>query len=155
MKIKEQDVQHMVIGPTKGERFLGVLSLVLVIAIICFIIYLEFLSALPVVLIFIFYAGKMLFRRIVFNRPTDSVILEARHFMLIHKKRIVSLSAVTDVSIERKTEEWWSQSVLRESWEVSIFIGDKGIKIDRSRNESRMYDLRSQISTFIGNNTDR
>lgn len=168
MKIKEKDEQHMIIEPTTGERLLGVLSLVLlIISIYVFLSVspgLSFFVIIAIVWIFIclYFAGKMLGRRIVFNRPTDSVILEARHFMLIHKKRVVPLSAVTGVSTVLKSKtDWWKTlsnslpSDPKEYLEVSIFIGDKKIKIAHSSDGRSMVDLSSQMSAFIGNNTDR
>jgi hypothetical protein len=159
MKIKEEDSQHLVIVSPFGERTIGVTLLVLAIIFIGPLVrYLTILTYLvPLLMVFpliLIYFGVRILkgRRIILDKLTENVILEAPNLLLIRKKQIIPFTAVKGVDITYKTwGGWFGQGGFNnDGWQVSLDTGGKMVKMDHRPNRKDMSHLANHISWFMG-----
>lgn len=158
MRIKEEESQHLVIVSPFRERVTGVFLLVF--AIICSYPLVGFLPSfggflLVVPLILIYFGVRILMgRRIILDKSTDSVILEAPTLLLPRKKRIIPFTAVKGVEISYKKwlqGAWFGQGGFdNEGWQVSLDTGGKVVKMDHRPNRKDMLYLANKIGKFMG-----
>lgn len=161
MKIKKEDVQYLIIAPTIGERLLAML----VLAVFIFIFYGIYSSfnltpwfIAAAVIMGLYALGKVVGDKIVIDRTAESITVEKRHFLLIRRRRVVSLSAVRSVVIDYKSQREsprslggsWQYLTVTDAWEVSLDTGGKKFKIDDTGKKVDMLDLANRISRFIG-----
>jgi hypothetical protein len=163
MKIKEEDSQHLVIVSPFRERLTGVFLLVF--AIICTYPLVALVGFLPsflgvllflvVPLILIYFGVRILMgRRIILDKSTDSVTLEAPTLLLPRKKRIIPFTAVKGVEITYKKwgqGGWFGQGGFdNDGWQVSLDTGGKMVKMDHRPNRKDMLYLANKIGKFMG-----
>jgi len=157
MKIKEEDSQHLVIVSTFGERFvvgvfyIGIPSSVLA-ALVSVgniptkeTISLIFLVIVVTLIGIYFGVRRFLGKRIVLEKTTNSVILEAPSLLLVRQKRIIPFAEVNSVEITYKPMVTGDGSS-RPGYQVSLDTGGQMVKIDHTTNE----DLAYKIKMFIG-----
>ncbi len=161
MRITEEDLQHLVIVNTFGERAFGVGFLVFAIILIYPLIRIGLLTGffgfllLVVTLTFIYFGVRILIgRRIILDKSTDSVILESPSLLLIRKKRIIPFTDVKGVEIKYKKWTqggWFGQGGFdNDGWQVSLDTGGKMVKMDHRNNRENMSHLANKISKFMG-----
>ena len=155
MRIKEQTEQRMLITPRLGNWLTTALLLML------FLFLLELanfillasppLGIVLLVLWAMFVLGQLLGNRIVLDKGTQSITIEKRHFLLIRTRRVIPFSDVGTVVIDYEAEiTSYRTGGSRDAWRVSIDIVGKKLSIDRTSNKANMFDLASEISSFIG-----
>jgi len=161
MKIKEEDLQHILIVSPFGERAYGVGFLVFAIILIYPLTSIGLLTGffgfllLVVTLILIYFGVRILVgRRIILDKLTESVILESPSLLLIRKKRIISFTDVKGVQIRYKKwlqGGWFGQGGFdNDGWQVSLDTGGKMVKMDHRNSRENMSHLANKISKFIG-----
>jgi hypothetical protein len=160
VKIKEEDSQHLVIVSPFRERVTGVFLLVF--AIICIYplvgflpSYFGFLLFLVVPLIFMYFGVRILMgRRIILDKSTDSVVLEAPTLLLPRKKRIIPFAAIKNVEISYRKwlqRGWFGQGGFdNDGWQILLDTGGKMVKIDHRPNRKDMSHLANRIAKFMG-----
>jgi len=173
MKIKEQDGQRMVITPSSDDW--GSTKFILVIAIA--------IGTLPTIIMVavgmslnvesdsgilmlvagflllgvgtaLYALGKVVGKRVVIDRSTQTIIIEKRPFLLIHIKSVVSFSDVITVAIDEAALDGPSGPADKyPGWKVSIVIANRKFKIDHTGVEAKMRYLAEEIGKFIGKET--
>ena len=164
MKIKEEDSKHLVITSTLGERLLGIFAVVVFIIFlaVCFIFLARF-QARPtgffVVLCIVppligIYIGvrRLMGKRIVLEKFTNSVILKAPSLLLVRQKRIIPFAEVNSVEMTYKSIHTGGSygGYNRAGWQVSLDTGDQMVKIDHTTDRENMLYLADKISKFMG-----
>ncbi len=161
MEIKEQDEQHIAIGPTISERFWGTFRFVF------FIVWCIIVQIIPIIPIRILFsvAGvvgilatlrTLIGTRIVIDKLTQTVTISKRSFFLASRQRVILFSDIRSVVIdyEQQTSGGGAGSphgvsTSYDAWKVSLDIGEK-VEIDDTTNKANMLHLASEISRFIG-----
>jgi len=167
MKIKKQDEQHMVLASPLGEWLLAIALLVLVIGFVCFVGLLvcrELLGLdllIPTIVISVVFGlyilGKIVGNKVVIDKLTKSIMVEKRHFLLIHRQRVIPFSAVKHVGSDYKPLPGHGAPgphLSQDMWKVSLFFsvpqgGVKKVKITNSQNAAEMKRLANEIGVFI------
>ena len=170
MKIKEEDSQHLVITSTLGERLLGVFVAVAGISfLVSFLAVLFIFTARPtgffkeylfigvpfiVVNLIVIYIGvrRLMGKRIVLEKSTNSVILKAPSLLLVRQKRIIPFAEVNSVAITYKSIHSGGQygGYNRAGWQVSLNTGGQMVKIDHTTDRENMLYLADKISKLMG-----
>lgn len=158
MKIKQQDEQHLVIGPTLGDQlgvtfgFVFLIGWTIGVQFIPLIWMRVLFSAVGLVLIYIVLRSPIV-TRIAIDKLTQTVTISDRSFFLVSRQLVIPFSAVSSVSItyKQKTgggggDPYGGGTTKYDTWE--IFVGSH--KIDQSTNKAKMLHLTSEISKFIG-----
>ena len=136
MKIKEQNSQRMIFGPTMGERISWV-------PFFPFIILVGFYSYVgPVISIVwgLFIVGKIIGTTVIIDKLNEIITVEKRHFLLIHKQRVIPFSAVTDIRTGYGAYDW----------KVYICTDDRKVGVGLTTKKKDLHDLASVVSSFLG-----
>lgn len=151
MEIKERDSQHLVIEPRLREK-LGNIPFLIVGGIITFVVGASLSPGgyvLPVVfLLFVF--GLIIGKKVVVDKLTESITLETRPFVLIHKKHTIPFSSVNALRIDYEHQGGGEHSAGRDIWKISCDTGNKKVKIAFTTNIADGHYLANQISDLMG-----
>ena len=97
--------------------------------------------------------GKIFGTKFIVDKLTQTVGIHERHFLLIHRQRVIPFRDVTrvDIDYKKKCDIWGGQTLVRRSaWQVSLNVSDEKVKIDHTTNKADMYNLASRVSNFLG-----
>lgn len=157
MGIKEQNGQRMVIGPTIGCGWIILLVIVVSVVIAGFLPW-----GVVIAIIIVMYAvGELTGNKIVIDKATETITIEKRHFLLIHRRRVIPFSkvAVGGVTVERHLSGGGGGpgggGGTRVTWDVHLVFGVPGVgikkfRIDRSGNEREIRYIADEISNLLG-----
>jgi len=147
----------MVIGPTIGVGW------ILLLAIAAFIGILPFGPwDIVIAIIIVMYAvGELTSNKIVIDKATETITIEKRHFLLIHRRRVIPFSrvAVGGVTVERHLSGGGGGPSggggTRVTWDVHLVfgvpgVGIKKIKVDGGGNEEKIRYIADEISNLLG-----
>ncbi len=119
MRIKQQDEQRLVMAPTLGERLFELVALAALI-----VLSIRYPSPWLValgVLVGFHSLGKLVGNRVVIDKPAETIRVEERPFLLIHRQRVVRFSDVSKVAVDYREETWGGRDELRmDAWKVSV-----------------------------------
>ena len=156
MKIIEQDQKHMVLGLSTGDKINMTIGIVIGISIIFLIqIYAQPLLARIIgtiiftsflIVIFLFSLGEN--KRIVIDKPTKTVTISYRSFLLARRQHNIPYSDVRSVVIQYESIQETDMQSGGDSWSVDLDFGNK-FHIDHG-NKRDMFWLAYKISSFIG-----
>jgi len=152
MKVRDQ--QRLVVTNSLYDRLEGIFFLVLFggsgvgAAIVWSLpLYGAFLFVAVSVGMGLFLCGHSVGKKTIIDKPSQSIAVETRPFLLFKRQHSISCSAVVSVVIDY---ELIRGRGAHDSWEVSLnTIGDK-VSINHSRNREEMYALAHGISNYIG-----
>ena len=142
----------MVFAPTLGGQFWW-LSL-LALASFVLILTLRPLGIVVMVISVLFALGQLMGNRIVLDKATQSIIIEKRHFLLIHTQRVIPFSEITSVEVHHHEPEYVSTPYGGEkspaTWDVYLCTLGGRIKIANGEGEWGGRGYADAISRFIG-----
>ena len=150
MEIKEQTEHHLVLGLPTDEK-LGATFVIAVCMGCSFFIFQLFAPILvssiisAVVGILTSYLFLIVgIKRIVIDKPTQTITIKERSWLLICRKRDIPFSDVRNVTIgySKDNDE-------DDIWSIYLDIGEK-LTIDYPSNKEKMLALANTISHFIG-----
>jgi len=98
------------------------------------------------VLLGLYSLGKIISTKFAVDKLTQSVVIHQRHFLLIHRQRVIPFRDITSVDIDykKKWEVWGAQALIRHSaWQVSLNVAGEKLKIDHTTNKVDMCNLRN------------
>ena len=105
-------------------------------------------------IIALYILGTLIGNKIVIDRVTESITVEKRPFLLIHKHRVIPFSRVTPggVTVEEKYKPGVIGSVV---WNVCLAFDVQGLEVEKlriagSKNEREMRYLADEVSRLIG-----
>ncbi len=149
MKIKKRDSQRMVIAPTLGDCWW-----LLILAGVSFGLIVAFrpLGFVVLVLCVLFALGQLMGNRVILDKATQSIIIEKRHFLLIHTQRVIPFSTVTDVKVHHREPEYVSGTYGKTegSWVVYLNLSGGRVRITDGAGEWGGWGEADEISRFIG-----
>lgn len=148
----------MVIGPTLGERFWGIIALVFaivlsIVAQLIPIIWGRVLLTVFGLVLALHILGRLMDTMIVIDKSTQTVTIRERSFFLASRQHIIPFSDVRGVVIDYEQKESDGGSggpTSHDAWKVSLDIGGKRSEIDHTTKKADMFYLASEISRFIG-----
>ena len=98
-----------------------------------------------------FGVRRLIGKRIVLEKSTNSVILKAPSLLLVHQKRIIPFAEVNSVAITYESIYSGGQyGRHRAGWQVSLNTGGQRVKIDHTTDRENMLYLADKISKFMG-----
>ncbi len=151
----------MVIGPTIGCGWIILLIIVVPIVIAWFLPW----GIVIAVIIVMYVVGELTSNKLVIDKPTKTITVEKRHFLLIHRRRVIPFSrvALRGVTVEKKLSGGGGfygggglpGGASRVTWDVCLTfgvpgVGIKKIRIDRGGNEREIRDIADEISNLLG-----
>ena len=92
--------------------------------------------------------GILMTKKIAIDKLTESITVESRYLLLVHRQRVIPFSAVRSVVVDYKYVSS-SQGGGRDFWTVSLNAHSKKVQIGSGSNEGDMYGLANAISRII------
>ena len=153
--IKVRAHQRLVVTKSLMDRLWGIIFLVILggggvgAAIVWSLpLYGAFLLVAVMVGMGLFICGYIIGKKTIIDKPSQSISIETRPFLLFKRQYSIPLSSVVNVVIDYERTK--SNEGSHDSWEVSLnTIGDK-VSINHSDNSGEMYSLARGISSYIG-----
>ncbi|MBA7625593.1 hypothetical protein ES703_33024 [subsurface metagenome] len=144
----------MVIGPTIGLGWI----LLLVIAVLIGIAAPRPWGIVIAIIIAMYVVGELTSNKLVIDKATETITVEKRHFLLIHRRRVIPFSrvALRGVTVEEKHSGGGPDvGGPRVTWDVCLVfgvprVGIKKIRIDRGGNEREIRYIADEISNLLG-----
>jgi len=97
VEIRKRGLEHLVIAPTLSGQLPWMVLLAASI-LIAFRVWLVFIAISVVLGLYIL--GELITNKIIIDKHTESIVIEKRHCLLIHRQRIIPFSAVMAVRLE-------------------------------------------------------
>ena len=173
MRIKEQNSAQIILVNTLGEslKVIGIFFVVLTLISILLVTAVGIIwIVIPVIIAFTF-AGWILSQTIIIDIPTQILTILGRRFFLRRYKRDIPLSEVQYVALAKEygalskhsnpndlyqdmlmARYWGNYRNMQDKWVVYIHLDKEELFIDKSTNESAMYDKALNIANFTGKN---
>ena len=145
MEIKARDEQRLILAPSFSSRLKWIFWLVVAVALGVFLPPRVLGITISVVLGF-YCLRKLIGKTVVIDKPTRSITVEERNFLLIPNRRVIPFMDVTRVVVDYHPGD----TNHRSWWDVYLDIGGKKFKIDSSTIEWSMWALGLKISELIG-----
>lgn len=150
MEIKKRNSERLVIAPTLSAQLPWMVFLAAAI-LITFRVSLVFIAISVVLGLYIL--GELITNKIVIDKPTESIVIEKRRFLLIHRQRVIPFSAVTAVRL--RGGPVGEEGVERLGpWQLYLDIPGKRVKIAQGTGWEGMGQA-SEISRLIGKEPTR
>lgn len=108
-----------------------------------------------------YVVGELTSNKLVIDKPTETITVEKRHFLLIHRRRVIPFSRVAagGVTVERHLSGGGGGPSggggTRITWDVHLVFGVPGvgvrkIRVDRGGDEREIRDTADEISNLLG-----